>query len=413
MQFNNPSQQKMKTKNLTCKKHCASALQITVSVTLICVSLILFASISGAGPANSRSQGVVVSQGELTSFTAQGNQNEAALDFANARPLLPLAPGGPTEMVPPFLQDLGTPGHSAGARGNGQTNPVTLPVPTVSEQDSDMEGAEPDEYGTGNQPFSTARADLLTLATNTQWPYRASGKLYFQDANNNTFVCSASMVKRGLVVTAAHCVANYGQSQFYHNWHFYPGYRNGSAPYGNQTVFQAWVKTSYFNGTDNCAQFGVICPNDVAILILNTLPAGGYIGTQTGWYGYGYGGFGFTRGITHITQTGYPVCLNNGLYMERNDSQGFVSSSNSSNTIIGSLMCGGSSGGPWLINFGVRPTLTGTTNGTYPNPNIVVGVTSWGYISNAIKQQGASPFTSNNILSLINSACGSRPAACM
>jgi len=409
----------MKTKNQTtsyCKKrpnnsNCASALQITVSVTLICVSLILFASISGAGPANSRSQGVVRSQGELTSFTPQGNANEALPDFANARPILPLAPGGPTEMAP-SLQDLGTPGSSAGAVGNGQTNPSTLPLPTVSDQDSDMEGPEPDEYGTGHQPFSTARADLLTLNTNTQYPYRASGKLYFQDANNNTFVCSASMVKRGLVVTAAHCVANYGHSQFYHNWHFYPGYRSGATPFGNQTVYQAWIKTSYFNGTDNCCVSGVVCPNDVAILILNTLPSGGYIGTQTGWYGYGWGGFGFYSGITHISQIGYPVCLDNGLRMERNDSHGFVSSSNCNNTIIGSLMCGGSSGGPWLCNFGIRPTLTGTGNGTASNPNIVVGVTSWGYINNAVKQQGASPFTSNNIVSLVTSACNSRPVAC-
>ncbi len=78
------------------------------------------------------------------------------------------------------------------------------------------------------------------------------------------------MIKRGLVVTAAHCVANYGQQQFYHNWHFYPGYRNGVAPFGNWTVFQAWVKTAYFNGTDNCAVYGVVCPDDVAVLILNT-----------------------------------------------------------------------------------------------------------------------------------------------
>jgi V8-like Glu-specific endopeptidase len=348
----------------------------------------------------------------LTSFTAQGNENEALPDFANARPMLPLAPGGPTDMVP-SLQHFGTPGFSAGAAGNGQTNPITLPLATISDQDGDMEGpVAPDEFGTGHQPFSTARADLLTLATNTQWPYRASGKLYFQDANNNTFVCSASMVKRGLVVTAAHCVANYGRSQFYHNWHFYPGYRNGIAPYGNWTVFQAWIKTSYFNGTDNCCVFGVVCPNDVAILILNT-QNGAYVGSQTGWYGYGWNGFGFTNGTTHVTQIGYPVCLNNGVYMERNDSQGFVSQSNCLNTIIGSLMCGGSSGGPWLNNFGIRPALTGTGNGTAFNPNIVVGVTSWGYINNAIKQQGASPFTSNNIVSLINSACGSRPAACM
>src|SRR5260370_31126629 len=105
MQFNNPTQQKMKTKNMTTRKrpnnsNCAFALQITVSVTLICVSLILFASISGAGPANSRSQGVVRSQGELTSFTAQGNENEALPDFAIARPMLPLAPAASTDTIP-------------------------------------------------------------------------------------------------------------------------------------------------------------------------------------------------------------------------------------------------------------------------------------------------------------------------
>jgi V8-like Glu-specific endopeptidase len=388
----------------------ALALQITLSVTLICVSLILFASISGAGPADSRSQGVVMNQGELTSFTAQGNGNEALPDFVNARPMpLPLA-AGPIDMVP-SLEDLGTPGFSAGAVGNGQTNPITLPLPKISDNDGDMEEPEPDEFGTGNQPFSTARADLLSHPTNRLYPYRPSGKLYFQDPNNNWFVCSASMIKRGIVVTAAHCVANYGAQQFYHNWHFYPGYRNGSAPYGDWTVFQAWIKTAYYNGTDNCAVYGVVCPDDVATLILNT-QGGIYVGAQTGWYGYGWDGFGFTNGITHITQIGYPVCLDNGNRMERNDSQGFVSGVNSSNTIIGSLMCGGSSGGPWLNNFGVRPALTGTGNGTAFNPNIVVGVTSWGYINTAVKQQGASPFTSNNIVSLVTSACNSQPTAC-
>ena len=105
--------------------------------------------------------------------------------------------------------------------------------------------------------------------------------------------------------------------------------------------------------------------------------------------------------------------------MERNDSQGFVSGSDSSNTVIGSLMmCGGSSGGPWLENFGIRPTrnaVGGTPpppNGTQPNPNVIVGVTSWGSTDPAVKHQGASPFTSNNIVSLLNSACGLRPAAC-
>jgi hypothetical protein len=43
---------------------------------------------------------------------------------------------------------------------------------------------------------------------------------------------------------------------------------------------------------------------------------------------------------------------------------------------------------------------------------VVVGVTSWGYTSNLIKQQGASPFTSGNIVPIVNAACGAVPAAC-
>ena len=98
--------------------------------------------------------------------------------------------------------------------------------------------------------------------------------------------------------------------------------------------------------------------------------------------------------------------------MERNDSNGFQSSSNSNNTIIGSLMCGGSSGGPWLVNLGIRPTLTGTTAGTAPGPGTVVGVTSWGFTSTGPKEQGASPFLSGNIVVLVNAACGAVPGAC-
>jgi V8-like Glu-specific endopeptidase len=301
---------------------------------------------------------------------------------------------------------LGTPAHSPGAAGSGAVSPAFLGTP---EGGSDA-GIGSQMYGTNNHPFSTARADLYNLATNTAYPYRAAGKLFF-NIGANTYVCSASMIKRGVVVTAAHCVANYGQSQFYSNWRFVPGYRGGAAPYGTSTVRQAWIKTSYFNGTDGCFQFGVICPNDVAVLILNT-NSGNYVGTFTGWLGYGWNGYGFVNNQNHLTQLGYPVGLDNGLYMERNDSSGFINATFSSNTIIGSNMDGGSSGGPWIVNFGLPPTLTGETLGSAPSYNIVVGVTSWGYISKAPKEQGASPFTTNNIVSLVTSACNSVPGAC-
>ena len=129
-----------------------------------------------------------MNHGDLTSFTALGNGNEALPDFVNAKPMpLPLA-AGPIDMVP-SLQDLGTPASSRGAVGNGQTSPITLPLPTISDHVGNMEGPEPDEFGTSHLPFSTARADLATAATNTQYPYRASEKLMFQLPDNSWREC--------------------------------------------------------------------------------------------------------------------------------------------------------------------------------------------------------------------------------
>ena len=360
----------------------------------------------GAGVANAQVKHVA----GLTVLNVQESQPE--VDFVNATamplPLNPLPADETGAMIEAMTSaaSLGTPDYSTGAKGTGSTSPRFLGTPAAAES-----GVTPEDFGTNNHPFSTARADLYTLNTNTTYPYRAAGKLFFK-IGTSSFICSASLIKRGIVVTAAHCVANYGRSQFYSGWQFVPAYRNGSAPFGTWTVKQAWIKTAYFNGTDGCAVFGVVCPDDVAVLILNT-QAGGYPGTSTGWLGYGWNGYSFTSNhLTHITQLGYPAGLDSAAYMERNDSQGYVSAGNSNNTVIGSNMNGGSSGGPWIANFGLPPVLTGETNGSAPAANTVVGVTSWGYISNAPKEQGASPFTSNNIVSLISSACTATPAAC-
>jgi V8-like Glu-specific endopeptidase len=366
--------------------------------------LAVFASLCG-GMASAQ----VKKMGDLTVFHVQNPQ--PAVDFVNAKAMpLPRNPlrHDPTQaMIEAMLSPpaLGTPGSSPGAAGNGTTNEIFLGTPVGED------GVEPMDFGTNNHPFSTARADLYGNKTNKSYPYRPAGKLFFK-IGSDTYICSASLIKRGIVVTAAHCVANYGASQFYSGWQFVPGYRNGKAPFGTWTAYDVWIKTAYYNGTDGCAVYGVVCPDDVAVIILNT-QSGGYAGTSTGWLGYGWDGFSFTgNSLTHVSQLGYPVGLDSAAFMERNDSQGYVSAANSNNTVIGSNMNGGSSGGPWVANFGLPPSLTGESNGSAPNPNIVVGVTSWGYVSNAPKEQGASPFTSNNIVSLINSACGEVAAAC-
>jgi hypothetical protein len=300
----------------------------------------------------------------------------------------------------------GPSGFLPGHPGNGETSPVFLGKPEIAQDDEII----PEDSGTNNHPFTTVRADLFNETTNLSYPYRAAGKLFF-NLPGGTATCSASLIKRGVVVTAAHCVANYGKEQFYSGWQFVPAYRNGSAPYGVWTVRQASVLTKYYNGTDSCAVSGVVCPDDVAVLVLNTQNSN-YPGTTAGWFGYWYGG-GFTsNGLAEITQLGYPAGLDSALYMERNDSYGYKDASESNDTIIGSNMNGGSSGGPWVENFGLPSSLTGETSGSFPQSNVVVGVTAWGYTSTSPKEQGASSFTSGNIQTLLTSACAATPAAC-
>jgi hypothetical protein len=147
------------------------------------------------------------------------------------------------------------------------------------------------------------------------------------------------------------------------------------------------------------------------VIILNT-QSSNYPGSTVGWFGYWYGG-GFTSGgLAQITQLGYPAGLDYALYMERNDSYGYKNASYSNDTIIGSNMNGGSSGGPWVENFGLPSALTGETNGSFPYSNVIVGVTSWGYTATGPKEEGASSFTSGNIQTLLNAACGATPGAC-
>jgi hypothetical protein len=224
------------------------------------------------------------------------------------------------------------------------------------------------------------------------------------------FICSASLIKRGIIVTAAHCVANYGRRQFYTNFEYHPARYDGFAPYGVWTVNGRWVMASYFNGTDVCAPGapGVICRNDIAVLRVTpktTNPT--YPGTATGWYGYGWNGYGFTpNNLALFNQLGYPGALDSGLRMQRTDSQAFVSSSLAGNSVWGSLQTGGSSGGPELVNLGIQPVLSsGIQFGAEAGRNTVVGVTSWLYTNQAIKQLGASPFLSTNIVPLVSTAC--------
>jgi hypothetical protein len=75
----------------------------------------------------------------------------------------------------------------------------------------------------------------------------------------------------------------------------------------------------------------------------------------------------------------------------------------------GSDAGGGSSGGPWVQNFQVVADGGGT--GSHAGANRVVGVTSYGYLSEAPKVQGAS-IPDSRWVELWNLMCG-QPGNCV
>lgn len=352
------------------------------------------------------------------------------IDFANAIPMaLPQADVVATpwpEIVLNSVQALqaltvAQPRVHPGAVGSGKRMPMTLVAETEMREESstDQESAPfvlaPQQFGTAGLPYTTAQVNAFDDDTDLHYPFRATGKLFYNNQLGQTLVCSASLISRGIAVTAAHCVAEFGTRQFFTNWQFVPAYNNGQAPFGVSTGRQVFVLPSWLDGTDPCAGGPAIaCANDVAIITLNPVDGVNYIGSFIGWLGFGIDRYGFTpSALTLVTQLGYPVDLDNGQLMERNDAFGYVDPNLGNNTIIGSLMKGGSSGGPWVLNLGMPPALTGTNFAQAAAYDVVVGVTSWGVVApDEVKLQGASPFTSGNVLALLAEACAATPAAC-
>ena len=283
--------------------------------------------------------------------------------------------------------------------------------------------AAPEAFGRENHPFTTKRASAhedinpVDLA-----PWRATGKL-FMKFGDDTFVCTASVIDRGLLVTAAHCVHNFGEEAdgFADKVTFEPARHEDDRPFGTWTAAEWWVPKVYFDGTDVCTPEapGIVCENDIAVVVLEQR-AGEFIGDLTGTYGFKDGSYGYAEFLNEkaaqITQLGYPSKNFDGDKMIRTDSLGYQD--NPFNVIIGSNQTGGSSGGPWIQNFGVDTSHTGTPP-TDNESNQVVATTSWGFVADVFKIQGGSRFSKNttyteksNIQSLVDDACAANPGVC-
>ena len=271
-------------------------------------------------------------------------------------------------------------------------------------------------------------------------PYRQTGKL-FMNFGGSFFVCSASVIRPGLVLTAAHCVHDFGQGEagFADEVFFQPARHNDDIPFGEWTSQSIIIPSVYFNGSDRClpGAIGIVCENDVAILVMNAQVNGEgveqEVGDVVGRYGLyqndvGYTALGGDGDLSaHLTQISYPSAGYTGVRMIQAESVAVQDSAfalgpdtDFNQVVMGNNMTGGSSGGPWIHNFGKSDGYEGTP-AVDSNRNRVAAVTSWGFVDDSIKIQGASRFGHNtafppngptNVRTLINLGCDFGPTKC-
>ena len=264
---------------------------------------------------------------------------------------------------------------------------------SVEEDRLDDETFLPNSFGTLNAHFSSSR--IIPSTAGTAYPFRTVGKLFFTTDTGDA-VCSASTISYRIVVTAGHCVhrGSGGTSGFYRNFMFVPAYRNGTAPFGTWNGSVAVVTNAWANG-------GGSVPNaaDYAMLEMadrNTAR----IGDVTGFLGWRTN----SLNPNHATMLGFP-CNFDACAQMHQVAAGAFRNTVPNNVEYGSDARGGSSGGPWVRNFGVA------SSGQDSTMNLVVGVTSYGYASTDPKVQGAS-VPDDRWLGLWNALCARRGRNC-
>jgi hypothetical protein len=179
---------------------------------------------------------------------------------------------------------------------------------------------------------------------------QVSPALLFYTDDGSDFVCSASIIDKRIIVTAAHCIYNTDADRFHANFNFVPAYnaRLTAQPYGQWDWEYVSVPTGWVNLSaatyPNAYDYAVIVARDLEIA-RKVRKIGEYLG-HFGWQTNRLIG-------NHVTQLGYPVNLDTGGRMIRNDSQAVSGTGAGLAGEIGSAMGAGASGGPWIQDFGV------------------------------------------------------------
>lgn len=328
---------------------------IVVTISLLLISMLVTAGAGAVAPVPADQPLQIVTRGPVGDapqkvWTAEEMEN--AIPYPLPQVAMPLKDGAPVEPDGPLTISPG----SAGMVG----------APTGAEADAlaelgavEMGGASPTGY---SYPPPYTR---FGVPWNYQmYPFRTLGKVFFTSGGYN-YVCSGSVGYNRMIWTAGHCVYDNYYGTWHTNWVFVPAYRNGAAPYGQWTQYDAAVLTAYSAGNSNSIAY------DYAAVIVNDR-YGRSIGSTVGYLGY----MANASRTLHWMDFGYPAASPfAGQYLHLNAASHARDDGNfSPNPIgIGTDMTGGCSGGPWIYKFdqyaGAFNYVNGVNSYKYINPN--------------------------------------------
>jgi V8-like Glu-specific endopeptidase len=212
-------------------------------------------------------------------------------------------------------------------------------------------------------PFQRWGAHNSTL---TVYPYSTIGKLFFTQRGTN-FVCSASVINRSTLATAGHCVHDGSNSAagWSTNVLFCPSFLNGQ-----NAARGCWAHTAlatsfqWFNAANIDRDYGCIVTRTTGTRVANR------VGNVTGWLGRAWNfasrqaelAFGYPQAAPFNGQTLQVAASTEWYQLNRNTSEAQLSK------YIGNDMTGGSSGGPWTLNWTGNNERTDTDASSITDP---------------------------------------------